>query len=181
MPNTLDLRTPPSPTISAPSDSPNQQFGMQEEILSWTGKDASSREKTAEWYWVLGIFVVAFVFIGVVFQNFLLSLLAITSGASLALIGSRKPFEVSAAITAEGIIVDGKIHRYEDLKSFWVFFEPPYFKELSLTPKKSLSPHVRIPLGDTNPALVHETLTPFLREVREEEAFADILARKIGL
>jgi len=180
MPNVLDLRNQ-SPTLEETSHHDEHRERTQGELVSWIGVDASSREKTTEWYVVLAIFVVAFVFIGVIFSNFLLSLLAIMSGAALTLVGSRKPFEVHATITAEGIIVEDTLHRYEDLKSFWIFYEPPYVKELSLTSKRAFATHVRIPLGDINPALIHETLIPFLKEVREEESFADIVARRIGL
>lgn len=180
MPNVLDLRNQ-QPTPEEESHHDEYSERTQGGIVAWVGVDTSSKEKTAEWYVVLAIFVIAFVFIGVIFSNFLLSLLAIMSGAALTLVGSRKPFEVHATITAEGIIVEDKLHRYEDLKSFWVFYEPPYLKELSLTSKKAFATHIRIPLGDANPALIHETLVPFLKEIREEESFADILSRRIGL
>jgi len=180
MPNVLDLREA-SPTPEEASHQSEYEDRTQGTIVSWVGIDTSSKEKTTEWYVVLAIFVIAFVFIGVIFSNFLLSLLAIMSGAALTLVGSRRPFEVHATITAEGVIVEDKLHRYEDLKSFWIFYEPPYVKELSLTSKRAFATHIRIPLGDTNPALIHETLVSFLKEVREEESFADIVARRIGL
>lgn len=184
MPNVIDLRENEETQEDEETSGTEERSEYErrgDEILSWVGVDHSSREKTPEWYWVLAIFVFAFVSIGVVFSNFILSLLAITSGAALALIGSRPPFEVHAAITNEGVVVGGKLYRFEDLQSFWVFYEPPYHKELSLRSKHTFSSHVRVPLGDMNPALVHETLMPFLKEVREEESLVDIIARRIGL
>lgn len=94
----------------------------------------------------------------------------------------KNPKPAICKIRAEGVQVNTDLYPYENVKSFWIFYDPPYHRELSLRVKAPLTGgFVKIPLGDEDPVKIRETLLKFIPEKRQEEGLADTLARMVGL
>jgi len=85
-------------------------------------------------------------------------------------------------INPDGIKVDNYFYDYDDLKSFWIFYEAEEgIKVLSLHSKKTFLPHIHIPIGNANPILIREVLVHYLPEIRQELTIIDRLEKLIGL
>ncbi|MDP3784660.1 MAG: hypothetical protein Q8R12_01115, partial [bacterium] len=69
------------------------------------------------------------------------------------------------------------LYPYDDLKSFWLNYDPPHVKELYVISKKVLLPQLSIPLGQTDPNQIREHLLKFLEEREIQESLADAIAR----
>jgi len=94
----------------------------------------------------------------------------------------KNPKPVSCKIRAEGVQVNRDLYPYENIKSFWIFYDPPYHQELSLRVKAvATGGYVKVPLGDADPVKIRETLLKFIPEKRQEEGLADALTRIVGL
>jgi hypothetical protein len=89
----------------------------------------------------------------------------------------KRPRAIECGITYQGIMVDSIIYPYADLESFWIFYEPPDFKVISLKHKKPYLPHIQIPLGEEDPMEIRKILMELLTETEQEEAFSDKMAR----
>jgi len=90
----------------------------------------------------------------------------------------KKPREVRISITPRGVNTGYTLYEFDNLKSFWIFYDPPEVKELSLRSKKILMPYVKIPLGDKNPVKIREMLIQYLPEKKQEESLIESLARR---
>ncbi len=81
-----------------------------------------------------------------------------------------------------GIKTNDFLHRYGELKSFWIEYDPTLgIKELSLQTKKWYLPYVKIPIDEQNPVQLRLILLEFLPEVEHKDTLVEILARKLGL
>jgi len=94
----------------------------------------------------------------------------------------REPRLIQMEISPDGVIVDKIMYEYDDLKSFWIFYETEAnFKVLSLHSKKTFLPHIHIPVGEANPILIREVLLNYLPEIRQEMTIIDRFSLLIGL
>lgn len=111
----------------------------------------------------------------------LLWLASVTIGFTL-YTKNKNPKSITCKIKAEGVQVNSNLYPYENLTSFWIFYDPPRHQELSLRSKAPLTGgYIKIPIGEQDPLTIREILLRFIPEKKEEEGIADIVARMIGL
>ena len=116
--------------------------------------------------------------------NYLASFLIFLAGATVTINifkRDKNPKTIKCKIKSEGVQINRDLYPYENLKSFWIFYDPPYHQELSIRSKNTFTSHVRIPLGDHDPVKIRELLLKFIPEKRQEEALVDVFARMVGL
>jgi len=148
------------------------------EILkSWEAEEFSYYEKSRSWFLIGGIFF----FLVVGYFTFVKELITAATflllGITVYLFSLKKPRVITCNITYQAILVDNVTYPFTDLESFWIFYEPPDFKVISLKHKKPYLPHIHIPLGDADPMEVRKILVELLTETEQEEAFSDRMAR----
>ena len=85
------------------------------------------------------------------------------------------PFQIAEL----GVIVGKRFYHYDELKSFYLVYQPPEVKTLFFETKNPLRPHLRVSLYDVNPLQVRDTLRQFLTEDLDhtEEPLSDMIAR----
>lgn len=148
--------------------------------IEWQAPEYEFHQKKPDWFWALGIIVAALVFSAIIFKNMLFAILALMGGFSLALYGARKPKIVSFSISPRGIKINDRIYYYDDLKSFWINYDPPHKKELLIESKKTFVPHIAIMLAGADPVAIREYLLKFLKEERIEESLITTVGRLLG-
>ena len=100
--------------------------------------------------------------------------------AVLIMYSRRAPQMIAFAATQEGVRIGSKFYKFSDLKSFWVF-NMPEVKELSLETEKTITPFIRLPLGDTSAEEIKIFLRDFLPEEEHKDFASDQIARSMGL
>ena len=149
--------------------------------IEWQAQEYEFHKKSPEWFWALGIITFALVLTAIVLENFLFAALAVLSGFSLALYGARKPRIVAFKIDPRGITVEDKLYDYENIKKFWINYDPPRRKEIFIESKKTFSPLITVELGDADPSLVREYLSLYAKEGKIDEPFITTLARLLKI
>lgn len=124
---------------------------------------------------VLGI---AFIFFG---HNFITAVFFFLIVAVLWIMVSQKQSSIPWKIDSFTVTVGHFSYPYQDLKSFWIDYEPRGIKELSFKSKKWYHPYIKIPLPDHNPLELREFLLQFLAEEKHEDSIVEVLTRKLGL
>jgi hypothetical protein len=153
-----------------------------EPVFSWEAHEYEYIEKHPKWYWIMGLILLGIVVYAIITNSILMAILFILIGMLGYVYAEREPRLISMEINPDGIVVDKIMYEYEDLKSFWIFYEVEAgFKILSLHSKKTFLPHIHIPVGDANPILIRETLLQYLPEIRQEMTFIDRFSLIIGL
>jgi len=156
--------------------------GSDEPVFSWEAPEYEYIEKHPKWYWVMGIILLAIIVYAIVTNSVLMAITFILIGMLGYVYAQREPKIIQMEINPDGAVADKIMYEYENLKSFWIFYEVEAgFKVLSLHSKKTLLPHIHIPIGSANPILIREVLLNYLPEIRQEMTFIDRLSMLIGL
>ncbi len=150
------------------------------ETIGWKAPEFEYREKTADWFWIVGIATIALIVLAFIFENILLGILAALGGFSVSLYGAKKPKMVSIKIGPKGIQIGDRMFDYENLESFWINYDPPQKKELIVKSKKTFMPHIKIMLQDENPKKIRDFLLGFMNEEKIDESLTTTIMNIIG-
>lgn len=147
------------------------------EKIEWKAPEYEYIKKSPDWFWAVGIITIALLVSAFFLKSFLFGFLVLLAGFSIALYGAKKPSIVSFSIGPRGVKIGEMLYEYGNLKKFWVNYDPPQKKELLLESKKTLMPHITIPLADENPEEIRNYLVKFLKEEKIEESLIMTIAK----
>lgn len=148
--------------------------------FEWSAPEYEFRKKGPDWFWAVGVITLTAATSSFFLQNFIFAGLVIIMGFSLALYGAKKPDMVNFKIDATGIKIGSRVFDYQNLKSFWIEYDPPIAKELLVESKKTFVPHIKIQLGDQDPVKIRAYLLQFLKEEKIEESLIIAIARLLN-
>src|SRR3989344_4758304 len=148
-------------------------------LFSWSAYEYEYYEKSTDWYWWVGFFALVLLGFALWQRSFLFALVILLGWFTVVLWPAPPPQMISFSIAERGILVRERLYMWHDLRSFWIFYNPPIRKELVIAPKKTFLPTLKINLGDTDPTVIHDTLLTFLPEIEEEDSLIDNLSRLV--
>ncbi len=145
--------------------------------IKWQAPEFEQQEKNKSWFVIAGLVALGLFLWAILTKNFIFAILIALSYFSISVYAIKKPKKIKLAITPRGVKIDNSLYEYDNLRSFWIFYSPPYLKELSIRSRKTIMPYIKIPLGETNPAKVRKILIKYIPERKQEESLIDNLAR----
>jgi len=157
-----------------------RQTVKNEKLISWQAPEFTFHKKSTDWFWAVGITTIALIIASILIRNFLLVILAGISGFSILMYGAKRPNIIDFSISNKGIQAGNKIYFFDDLKYFWIRYDPPHTKQIILESNKLLMTHLSIPLGDIDPDVAKETLLKFIKEKKIEESFSETVSKFLG-
>jgi hypothetical protein len=152
---------------------------MTKNQLKWTAPEFTHYRKNKSWFVVVGVIAAGLFGWALLTKNLLFALLIGLSYFSVVVYGLKKPRKIPLTITPKGVKVEQTLYPFDNLRSFWIFYDPAQVKELSLRSKKLIMPYIKIPLGEQNPVEVRRLLLKYLPERKQEESLIDNLARSM--
>lgn len=190
MPETIDLRK--TKKRGRDPDESNQEFlparpeslpetELSEEILlHWEALEFEPDPNRDLILLGLGGLLIAGAVAAFFLQTFIFGAMLLISGGLIASYVFRQPRRLHTFISGRGVTIENRQYEFQDLKSFWIFYDPPLWKDLSLESKKTLMPRIKIPLDGQNPLRLREILLRFLPEVEHQETLTDIISKRLG-
>jgi hypothetical protein len=137
--------------------------------------------KNERWYLYLSLVLVAIIGYAIYVDSPVMAITFIMIGIVGYMYLQKEPRTLDFMITEEGVLAGRELYRFENLQSFWIFYEPGEIKVISLHTRKSFIPYVHIPIHDQDPVEIRRNLIQFLPEIKQEHNFIDTLERIIGL
>ncbi len=147
--------------------------------IEWTASEFIKYKRDKSWFILPGLVALALAVIAIILKNFLFTVGIIIAAFVIYLYAVKEPRKIKFSISGKGIQIDKQIFPFEDLKSFWIFYNPPEIKELSVRSKKMFIPYIKLPLGDQNPAEVRKLLLRFIPERKHQESAVDTWTRRL--
>ncbi|MES2087976.1 MAG: hypothetical protein V4467_03205 [Patescibacteria group bacterium] len=148
-------------------------------VLEWEAYEYNYTEKSADWYWAVGIIAVSVAITAVLFNNVLFAIFIILSLCTLMLYANRKPNLLPIKLDNRGI-QEGKIrYLYSSIESFCVEDQHVEHK-IILKSKKKLLPYIVIPIRDIPADTVHDHLKKYLPEEEHSEPLAKRVLEYLG-
>lgn len=154
----------------------------QTKKYTWTVEPYEHYARSVDWYWMMGIGVLAIIIIAVVSKNYLFAFLMIL-GAVLMVLSLRKaPEDMRIEISEQAISINGHIYRYDQIHSFWMYNDLQKKPNLLIHTKRALFPKIVIPLlPDMDFMELHTFLIDKIHEEEQYESTIDRIADRLGL
>ncbi len=147
--------------------------------LSWETVEYFHTEKTADWYWIVGIVTVSIAIISIILNNVIFAILILVSSFTLALFASRRPHVIAVELNEGGIMINKTLYPYSSLESFWV--ETREFHPRILIKSKKLVMHlITIFIEEVKPDEVQTFLSQYLPEEEHREPFLEKVLLYLG-
>ena len=144
--------------------------------IQWSAPEFNKYQKNKNWLILPSAFFGLIFLWTIISENFLFALLIALSYFLIVVYAFKEPRHSKIEINGKGIKIDQIFYPYENLKSFWIFYEPSGVKEISLRSKKSIMPYIKVPLGNTNPVKIRRILVKYIPERKHRESVIDNLA-----
>ncbi len=168
------------PADKSVSEVSEEEFREPETFLEWQSPEFIYYEKSRRWYFIAVLIFAGLIAYAIFSQSFLMAITFLVAGGIFYLYAQKKPVTLDIAINEDGIMYHDRFFPYEDLKGFWITYEPPEVKVVTFSTKYLLIPKLSIILTDQNPADLRKTLIEELPEDKNlEEGAVDQFARRI--
>ena len=148
--------------------------------FEWEAPEFEKTEKSKSWFIIPAVIAIILGIIALATNNILFLILVLLGFFIFYVYANKEPRIIKFKIYERGIEFDNQMHDFESLRSFWIFYDPPMEKEISLRSKKTFFPYIRIPLGNQSPIEIRKYLLKFIPEKRHRESVIDIWMRRIG-
>jgi len=149
------------------------------DYLKWTTPEFEYYKNNQNWFIITSVIAVILFLIAIFAKNFLFALLVGISYFLIITYSLKKPDNIKILINPKGVKVNNTLYKFENLSSFWIFYDYPETKELSLRSKKTIMPYLKIPIGKENPSRIRRILIKYLPEKKHKESVIDNLAKNI--
>jgi len=135
------------------------------EIITWSAPEYEEKERHIDWFWALGVIVVASSATSVIFGNYFFALLLIIGGLLLGFFAIKKPETINYELNQKGLQIQARLYPFKDLKSFWVQKEGKPI--LFIKTGRLIMPILTVPIDLNQANRIHDFL--LAQEMPEEE------------
>jgi hypothetical protein len=151
------------------------------EKLSWQQHEHLHREKTVDWFWIVGIIAFGGIILSVFFNNFLFALIILLFTVISFVMVQRPPRLLVFEVSRKGIRAGNVLYPYSMLDSFWIE-DTEYHDKILFKSRKPLTPLLVIPFDSTqtNPEQIRDFLLDYIDEEELEEPLHQILMEWFG-
>jgi hypothetical protein len=136
--------------------------------LEWPISEYPQPERSMGWYIFMIVLAIFLVIYSIFTANFLFALIIILAAFIVLLKIFEQPRQLNFQITDRGIIIGNQYIRYEDIRTFWLVYDPPAIKKVFFS-LKSLMPDISVNLDKINPVALRKRLLKTLEEDLERE------------
>jgi hypothetical protein len=149
------------------------------EGLTWRTQEYLHREKTADWYWIVGIVTISIALIAIILNNVIFAILIIVSSITLSLFASRPPEIVEVSLNKHEIKYGIHTYPYKTIESYWVETRDNHNRILLKTQRR-FSPLVVIFIDEVEPEMVENYLSHHIQEKELSEPLLEKLLIYLG-
>jgi hypothetical protein len=150
-------------------------------LHKWNAPEFEVYEKSTRWYIIGGIFILLMVFYALYTNGPIMAITFILLGFVGYIHLQKDPRVITFAITSKGVIADKELYLYENINSFWIFYENHHRKTISLHTKASMLPFVHIPLSDQDPVHLRALLLQSIPEIKQDPSLIDAIERVLHI
>ncbi len=88
--------------------------------LNWSALEYEDKERSVDWFWALGIIIVASSIAAAIYGNYFFAMILVIGGILLGFFAIKKPNMVSYELDKKGLKINTHFYTYQNIKSFWV-------------------------------------------------------------
>ncbi|HEY4512730.1 MAG TPA: hypothetical protein VJH63_03700 [Candidatus Paceibacterota bacterium] len=139
--------------------------------IRWSGYEFEYKEKTADWFWAVGIIIVSVAVVCFIYDNVLFGIFIILAGAILLFTANKEPRLMDYELNEKGLLMNNTMYPHTGFRSFWVAeykYAPP---RLILKTEKLVNPVIVITIETdyVNADTVRNFLLDYIPEEKTDE------------
>jgi len=149
-------------------------------LLHWKTREFEILKRDKKWYIYGTIILLAIVIYALFTNGLVMAITFILIGMAGYIYINKEPRILDFMITKDGLIAGREIYDFDNLKSFWIFYDNDV-RAISLHTKSHLIPYIHIPIGDEDPVKIREILTKYIAEEKQEQGIVETVERLLKL
>ncbi len=150
-------------------------------LISWEGPEFEVYKRDKQWYIVVSVILALIVTYAVIINSPIMAITFILIGVVGYIYIQKDPRHLTFAVTTQGVAVGNELFSFDDIKSFWIFYEPPHTYMLSLEMRNRMLPHIHIPLHQVDPIELRRALIQFVPEKKQEMGLIEVIERLLHI
>lgn len=148
--------------------------------IAWEAPEFIHYPKNKLWFAILGILGLALLVYFSLQKDFLTAALFLLLLILIFYFSSVKPKILKIQLDAQGIKLNNLRLSYQQIKNFWIVYDPPVIKILNFETTAFFNRYLTLQLGNEDPRQIRKFLLEYLPEDLDRgEQFADKLGRTL--
>lgn len=150
-------------------------------LLKWQGPEYEHHPKEKRWYLIASLILSAIIIYALVINSPIMAITFVLIGIVSYIQLEKSPRVLDFKIVHDGVVAGGELYEFDNIKSFWIFYQPPHTKILSLHTDALLMPFVHIPVHQIDPVKLREILLDFIPEEKQKPTVVDTIERLLHI
>lgn len=150
-------------------------------LFHWRAPEFEVYKKSRKWYLTAVLILAAIIIYALVSNSPIMAITFILIGFIGYIHLEKNPRVLDFMITIDGIAAENEIYEFDTIRSFWIFYDPPCVKIISLRTKNKIFPYIHIPIHHEDPVKIREILLKFIPEERQEPNLIDTIERMLHI
>ena len=152
---------------------------MAKRAIEWEAHEIDFQQKSADWFWAVGIIGLALAVVAAFFKDFLFSIFIVLAAFTIMLHGARSAKKLTIKISSQGVRINNELFPINHLKSFWIDEEQEQ-TWLIIHSDQSIVKSLKIPMVEIDPETIRDFLLDYLEEEHHPPGFTDSIAEYFG-
>ncbi|HEY9584444.1 MAG TPA: hypothetical protein VJI33_02610 [Candidatus Paceibacterota bacterium] len=152
---------------------------MKEIIIDWETPEYIPKDRSADWFWAVGIIAAAVIVTSILLNNILLAVFFFIATIAIFIYAKREPDIIRVEISTEGIKAGRNMYPYSILKGFFINEDGP-IPHLLLQSSGITNSLLVIPIGKVDLQKIREALQNYLPEEHIEEPLSQKILEYLG-
>ena len=142
-------------------------------MLHWEAPEFEYKEKSSDWYWILGIVAVVGALIAVLLDDVLFAIFIGVGAFVMSIFASKHPEMIQVELNHRGVLVNKRLYLHRSIDSFWVEDFREGREKLLITQRGTFALQVVLPIQNIDPDLVREFMIDYCEEEEQSETIAE--------
>ncbi len=153
------------------------QYG--EKLAEWQFPEFTREDRGQFWYTVAMAAAVLFLLYALFTANFLFAVIILLAGVVFYLRRHEQPEMIAVAFYENGLRLADKFYDWDELRDFYIIYEPPEVTDLYVHTGGILHARLKIDLADQDPIAIRSILLDYLDEDldKTDEPLSSVLER----
>jgi len=149
--------------------------------LAWRAPEFETFERDRKWYFYITAILIAIIAYAIFTNGLVMAITFILIGVVGYVYIEKDPRILDFMLTKDGVVAGREIYDFDNIQSFWVFYEEDGLRVISLHTQSYLVPFIHIPIGDQDPTEIRKILLEYIPEEEHKPGMMDTLDRLLKL
>jgi hypothetical protein len=167
--------------LEAPDEEDLIEQYSKDSLMHWNAPEFEMFEQNKKHLSYVALILLTIIIYATFTNNPIMAIVFVLIGIVAYLYLNKGPRTLTFRIVPEGILAGNELYEFENIHSFWIFYDPKYKKIISLHTKSYLTAFVHIPIHNEDPVEIRRILLKYIPEIKQDRNVVEMLERFLGI